>query len=91
MKGSKPNKKTIIGTVISDKMDKTVTVELEIRKRHPIYKKFVKQHMKIKAHDAKNEAAIGDLVKVIETRPISKEKTWMISEILERAGEGQQQ
>ena len=87
---SKPNKKTIIGTVVSDKMDKTVTIEIETRKRHPIYKKFVKKHTKIKAHDEKNEAAMGDLVKVIETRPISKEKTWRIAEILERVQEGQQ-
>ncbi len=90
MKGSKPNKKTIIGTVVSDKMDKTITVEIETRKRHPIYKKFVKKHTKIKAHDEKNEAAMGDLVKAIETRPISKEKTWKIAEILEKAREGQQ-
>lgn len=90
MKMSKPNKKTIIGTVVSDKMDKTVTIEIETRKRHPIYKKFVKKHTKIKAHDEKNEAAMGDLVKVIETRPISKEKTWRIAEILERVQEGQQ-
>ena len=90
MKMSKPNKKTIIGTVVSDKMDKTVTIEIETRKRHPIYKKFVKKHTKIKAHDEKNEAVMGDLVKVIETRPISKEKTWRIAEILERVQEGQQ-
>jgi small subunit ribosomal protein S17 len=91
VKGSKPNKKTIIGTVVSDKMDKTITLEIETRKRHPIYKKFVKKHSKINAPDETNEAAMGDLVKVIETRPISKEKTWKIAEILEKAQEGQQQ
>ncbi len=85
MKKSKPNKRIIVGTVVSDKMDKTITVELEIRKRHPIYEKFVKKHSKIKAHDSKNEAAVGDIVKMIETRPISKEKTWRVVEILEKS------
>ena len=85
MKKSKPNKRIIVGTVVSDKMDKTITVELERRKRHPIYKKFVKEHSKIKAHDNKNEAAVGDVVKMIETRPISKEKTWRVVEILEKS------
>lgn len=90
MKGSKPNKKTIIGTVVSDKMDKSITIEWETRKRHPIYKKFVKQRKKVIAHDEKNEAAHGDLVKVIETRPISKRKSWRIMEILEKAEGGRQ-
>jgi len=85
LKKSKPNKRIIVGTVVSDKMDKTITVELEIRKRHPIYEKFVKKHSKIKAHDSKNEAAVGDIVKMIETRPISKEKTWRVVEILEKS------
>ena len=85
MKGSKPNKKTVTGVVVSDKMDKTVTVELEIRKRHPIYKKFVKSHKKLKAHDEKNEVAKGDVVKVMECRPISKDKTWRVVEIIEKA------
>ncbi|MFH1394529.1 MAG: 30S ribosomal protein S17 [Candidatus Omnitrophota bacterium] len=75
----------IIGTVISDKMDKTVTIELKTRKRHPLYKKFVKQHMKIKAHDEKNEVTVGDLVKIVETRPISKDKCWKVTEILKKA------
>lgn len=91
MKGSKPNKKTLVGTVISDKMDKTVTIEWETKKRHPIYKKFIKQFTKIKAHDEKNEASMGDLVKIIETRPISKFKSWRVAEILEKAKEGRQQ
>lgn len=87
MKGTRPLKKTIIGTVISDKMDKTVTVLCETRKRHPLYKKFVRHNKKIKAHDEENEAAVGDLVKVIEIRPVSKEKTWMVAAILQK-GEG---
>jgi small subunit ribosomal protein S17 len=88
VKASKPNKKTVIGTVVSDRMDKTITIRWETRKRHPLYKKFVKKHTKIKAHDAKNEASIGDLVKVIETRPVSKDKCWRVIEILEKAQRG---
>jgi len=88
MKASKPNKKTIVGTVVSDKMDKTVTIEWETRKRHPIYKKFVKGHVKIKAHDEKNEATLGDVIKIIESRPMSKDKTWRVVEILEKAQRG---
>ena len=91
MKESKSNKKTLVGTVISDKMDKTVTIEMETKKKHPRYKKFVKKQTKIKAHDEKNEAFKGDLVKIIETRPISKSKSWRVSEILEKAEEGRQQ
>ncbi|MCK5451186.1 MAG: 30S ribosomal protein S17 [Candidatus Omnitrophica bacterium] len=85
MNKSRPNKKIIVGTVVSDKTDKTVTVELETRKRHPLYKKFVKTHSKVKAHDAKNEAMIGDLVRMIEVRPLSKEKTWRVTDIVEKA------
>jgi small subunit ribosomal protein S17 len=88
VKASKPNKKTVIGTVVSDRMDKTITIRWETRKRHPLYKKFVKKHTKIKAHDVKNEASIGDLVKVIETRPVSKDKCWRVIEILEKAQRG---
>jgi small subunit ribosomal protein S17 len=89
VKLQKPLKRTITGTVISDKMDKTVTVLWETRKRHPLYKKFVRGHKKVKAHDAKNEASVGDLVKVEEIRPISKDKTWMVKEILRKSGEGE--
>ena len=87
MKSSRPNKKSLVGVVVSDKMEKTVTVLLEARKRHPIYKKFVKELSKIKAHDEKNEASEGDLVKVLECRPMSKEKTWRLIEILEKKEE----
>jgi small subunit ribosomal protein S17 len=87
---TRPLKKTIVGTVISDKMDKTVTVLWETRKRHPLYKKFVRKHKKIKAHDEKNEAAVGDLVRVIETRPISRKKSWMLTDILKKVEGGNQ-
>lgn len=89
MESKKAIKRTLIGTVISDKMDKTVVVEREIRKRHPIYKKFVKKFVKIKAHDEKNEASSGDLVKVKETRPISKGKAWCVVEIIKKAQKGE--
>ncbi|MDD5634602.1 MAG: 30S ribosomal protein S17 [Candidatus Omnitrophica bacterium] len=82
---SKPIKKTLVGTVISDKMDKTVTVQIEKHKRHPMYKKFVKSFVKVKAHDEKNEASEGDLVKLVSTRPISKEKKWRLIKILAKA------
>ncbi|MFH1552735.1 MAG: 30S ribosomal protein S17 [Candidatus Omnitrophota bacterium] len=88
MKGAKPNRKTIVGTVVSGKMDKTVTIEWETRKRHPLYKKFVTRHAKIKAHDEKNESSVGDLVKIAETRPISKTKSWVVVEVLEKAQKG---
>ena len=89
MKSQKPLKRTIVGTVISDKMDKTVTVLWETKKRHPIYKKFVRGHKKVKAHDEKNEASVGDLIKVQEIRPISKEKAWLVKEILQKAEKGE--
>ncbi len=90
--GNKPVKRTIIGTVIKDQMDKTVVVQWEIHKIHPLYKKSVRQHKKVKAHDAKNETALGDLVKIEETRPISKDKNWRVIEVLEKAQkEGEQQ
>ncbi|MFH1797841.1 MAG: 30S ribosomal protein S17 [Candidatus Omnitrophota bacterium] len=84
VKNNKLKKKAIVGVVISDKMDKSVTIGWETRKRHPIYKKFVKQNNKLKAHDEKNAAKMGDLVRVIETRPISKDKNWKVVEIIEK-------
>ena len=78
----KKNKKIVIGIVVSEKMDKTITIEMEFHKRHPLYKKFVKRHKKIKAHDEQNKAKKGDTVKIIETRPISKDKCWKLLEIL---------
>ncbi len=78
-------RKTRIGMVVSDKMDKTIVVAIQDNVRHPLYKKIVKKTYKLKAHDEKNECKIGDRVKVMETRPLSKEKRWRLVEILERA------
>lgn len=79
------NKKVRIGTVTSDKMDKTITVSIERVKQHPLYKKTIKTSKKQKAHDENNEARIGDRVKIIETRPLSKDKRWSLVEIINRA------
>ena len=79
------HKKEFIGTVKSDKMMKTIVVSIETMKLHPLYKKYVKRLKKIKAHDEKNDAKIGDRVRVIECRPLSREKRWRLVEILERA------
>ena len=78
-------RKTRTGRVVSDKMDKTIVVAIEERVKHPLYKKFVKRTYKLKAHDANNDCNIGDTVKVMETRPLSKEKRWRLVEIIERA------
>ncbi len=78
-------RKTKVGVVTSNKMDKSVTVKVERRLPHPIYGKFVKMTNKFMAHDEKNECNIGDLVKIMETRPLSKNKTWRLVEILEKA------
>lgn len=82
---TKSGKKEFIGIVKSDKMEKTIVVSIGTLTLHPLYKKYVKRVKKIKAHDEKNEAKIGDRVRVIESRPISKEKCWKLVEILERA------
>ncbi|MDO5715228.1 MAG: 30S ribosomal protein S17 [Tissierellia bacterium] len=79
------SRKTIIGTVVSDKMDKTIVVAVETFKINPIYKKRVKNTTKFKAHDEKNECGIGDRVKIMETRPLSKDKRWRLVEIIEKA------
>lgn len=78
-------RKTRIGVVRSTKMDKTISVAVERRLRHPIYGKFVKKSRKFIAHDEKNECNEGDLVRIMETRPLSKRKRWRLVEILERA------
>lgn len=78
-------RKTRVGKVISDKMDKTIVVAVEDHVRHPLYKKIVKRTYKLKAHDEKNECSIGDTVKVMETRPLSKDKRWRLVEIMEKA------
>ena len=74
-----------VGLVVSDKMDKTITVAIERQVKHPIYGKFVKQTTKLKAHDENNEAGEGDVVRIQETRPMSKTKRWRLVEVVERA------
>ena len=78
-------RKTRIGRVVSDKMDKTIVVAVETFVKHPLYKKRVKNTVKFKAHDENNECGIGDVVKIMETRPLSKEKHWRLVEIVEKA------
>ena len=78
-------RKTRTGKVVSDKMDKTIVVAVEDHVKHPLYKKIVKRTYKLKAHDENNECKIGDTVKVMETRPLSKDKRWRLIEIMERA------
>ena len=78
-------RKTRIGKVVSDKMDKTVVVAVEDRVPHPLYKKIIKRTYKLKAHDENNDCGIGDRVRVMETRPLSKDKRWRLVEILEKA------
>jgi len=78
-------RKTRIGLVVSDKMDKTIVVAVNERKAHPLYKKIVRSTYKLKAHDENNECGIGDRVKVMETRPLSKDKRWRLVEIIEKA------
>ncbi len=78
-------RKVMIGTVTSDKMDKTVVVSVETSVRHPIYGKIVKRTYKLKAHDEENSCKQGDRVKVMETRPLSKDKRWRVVEIIEKA------
>ena len=77
--------KTRVGKVVSDKMDKTIVVAVEDHVKHPLYKKIVKRTYKLKAHDEQNECKIGDTVKVMETRPLSKDKRWRLVEIMEKA------
>lgn len=78
-------RKTRVGKVVSDKMDKTIVVAVEDHVKHPLYKKIVKRTYKLKAHDEKNECGIGDKVKVMETRPLSKDKRWRVVEVVEKA------
>jgi small subunit ribosomal protein S17 len=78
-------RKTRIGKVVSDKMDKTIVVAIETSVKHPLYKKIIKRTYKLKAHDEENQCGIGDKVKVMETRPISKDKKWRLVEVVEKA------
>lgn len=80
----KENKKRLLGTVVSDKMNKTVVVRVETLKRHELYHKIIKHVRKFKAHDELNACKIGDRVVIVESRPISKEKSWVVEEVLRR-------
>ena len=77
-------RKTRVGKVVSNKMDKTIVVAIEDHVKHPLYKKIVKRTYKLKAHDEENTCNIGDTVKVMETRPLSKDKSWRLVEVVER-------
>ena len=79
------NRRTKLGVVVSNKMDKTITVSVESDKRHPLYGKVFKTTKKFKAHDENNECNIGDIVEIMETRPLSKDKYFRVQEIVERA------
>lgn len=78
-------RKVLTGRVVSDKMDKTVVVRVERLRRHPLYKKVIKKIKKYKAHDEGNECRVGDVVRIVESRPLSKEKRWIVEEVLERS------
>ncbi len=78
-------RKTRVGKVVSNKMDKTIVVSIQDNVRHPLYKKIIKRTMKLKAHDENNECNIGDRVMVMETRPLSKDKRWRLVEVIEKA------
>ncbi len=81
----KANKKVYTGIVVSDKMEKSIVIQVSTRQLHPLYKKYVARSKKFMAHDENNEAHIGDTVRIIESRPMSKNKAWMLEEIVERA------
>jgi small subunit ribosomal protein S17 len=85
MENRKSNKKVFTGLVVSDKMDKTIVVKITTKILHPLYRKYVTKSVKYKAHDENNDAKSGDTVKIIECRPMSKEKVWNMQEIIERA------
>jgi small subunit ribosomal protein S17 len=85
MKGERADRRMLEGKVVSDKMDKTVVVEISRLARHPVYNKRITRTAKVKAHDEKNECRMGDRVRLMETRPMSREKRWRVAEIVERA------
>jgi len=82
---NRTSRKTRIGTVVSDKMDKTVVVSIERRVQHPVYGKMIRRTKRLKAHDENNDAKKGDTVRIMETRPLSKDKRWRLVEIVEKA------
>ena len=85
MAENQSNRKSMTGTVTSDKMEKTITVSVETVKQHPLYKKTIRTNKKYKAHDESNEARTGDVVRIMETRPLSKDKRWKLVEIVRKA------
>jgi len=82
---AREQRRALVGRVVSDKMDKTVVVDVERTTRHPLYGKVMRHHKRYKAHDEENTCRVGDLVRVIESRPVSKDKRWVVTEILKRA------
>lgn len=82
---TRTSRKVRTGRVISDKMDKTVVVQIASRKSHPLYKKVLQRRVNFKAHDETNECRVGDLVRIMETRPLSKDKRWRVVEVVEKA------
>ncbi|MBP0954506.1 MAG: 30S ribosomal protein S17 [Oscillospiraceae bacterium] len=78
-------RKTRVGKVVSDKMDKTIVVAIQDNVKHPLYKKIIKRTIRLKAHDENNECGIGDRVEIMETRPLSKDKRWRLTRIIEKA------
>lgn len=85
MSEQKVTKRTLTGKVVSDKMDKTITVKVERQVKHPLYGKFIKRSTKVHAHDETNECKMGDTVTVVESRPLSKSKSWQLVEVVEKA------
>jgi small subunit ribosomal protein S17 len=85
MGGMRERQKRLMGRVMSNKMDKTVVVKVERLQRHPLYHKVLRKSKKFKAHDAYNSCQVGDVVRIVESRPLSKEKRWIVEEIVERA------
>ncbi len=82
---AKKTKRALVGEVVSDKMDKTIVVAINRRKLHRLYKKYIRITKKVKAHDAKNECRVGDTVRILESRPLSRDKHWRLVEVLKRA------
>lgn len=85
MENTRNLRKTRVGVVVSNNMDKTIVVALKDNVRHPLYKKIIKRTIKLKAHDEENTCNVGDKVKIMETRPLSKDKRWRLVEVLERS------
>jgi small subunit ribosomal protein S17 len=79
------HRRVLVGQVVSDKMDKTIVVQVMRRYRHPQYRKYVTERVKYKAHDERNEARVGDMVRIVESRPLSRDKRWRLQAVTERA------